>query len=144
MGLFGRSKSSSTSKTPQNGKGIFGAPFSGIPPFLPAALTYLEENNCLTLDGFFRTNGDMNTVLAMRMWIESHEGAIDFGQFFMTNCRSKGPALYAHDVSSLVKSYFRDLTEPAFPFIIYNALVSAGGLLYFAHFVCCAICSPPC
>lgn len=65
-------------------------------------------------------------------WVFYQEGNPDMVETMKTGIEKKGnqyffsPSYEPHDVATVIKNYFQDLEEPAFPFSLYKSFVTCS------------------
>lgn len=98
---------------------VFGSPLGSgrngkdIPPLVLQTIRYLANPQILSLKGIFRLSG-------AKAEIDRLKAAVDKGQ----DAKLNDPNVAPHDVSTMLKQFFRELPQPLIPFALYTPLMS--------------------
>lgn len=88
----------------------------------------------LFIEGIYRKSGSLAVVKKMRNLIEQTDGnnllINGFKKFCLDPERISFDDVQAHVMTTLVKSFFRELTEPLITFELYENFINVSGLNY--------------
>ncbi|CAB1341458.1 unnamed protein product [Coregonus sp. 'balchen'] len=106
----------------ENRKGIlFGVGFSLLPrdrpdevPFVVQLCTAEIESRALTLQGVYRISGSKPRIQKLCQVFETQRDQVDLSE------------LSPHDVTSVLKHFFKELPEPLLTFDLYNDFIGVG------------------
>ncbi|KAI4882408.1 hypothetical protein NFI96_025175 [Prochilodus magdalenae] len=100
---------------------LFGVEFSSLPreqpqdiPFIVQRCTEEIESRALTVQGVYRVSGSKPRILKLCHAFETQKDQVDLSD------------LSPHDISSVLKYFFKDLPEPLLTFDLYNDFISVG------------------
>ncbi|MCI4391825.1 hypothetical protein PGIGA_G00138950 [Pangasianodon gigas] len=100
---------------------LFGVEFSVLPrepphdvPFIVQRCTEEIESRALTVQGVYRVSGSKPRILKLCHAFESQKDQVDLSD------------LSPHDITSVLKLFFKDLPEPLLTFDLYNEFINAG------------------
>lgn len=87
-----------------------------IPRLVDETINYLEENNCVNVEGLFRLAGSNDLVLEMK---RSYDQGIPVHLSAVEN---------PHNIACLLKLYLRELPQPLFTFEFYDCFIAADSI----------------
>ncbi|MCJ8746059.1 hypothetical protein PDJAM_G00137540 [Pangasius djambal] len=100
---------------------LFGVEFSVLPreqphdvPFIVQRCTEEIESRALTVQGVYRVSGSKPRILKLCHAFETQKDQVDLSD------------LSPHDITSVLKLFFKDLPEPLLTFDLYNEFINAG------------------
>lgn len=110
--------SSSAAVNPSIGDGrIFATPLSNdpknVPKFLLSAMDYLGKHGS-QIEGLFRISGDAGKIKLLRARIDDGDSDIKYEEHGV------------HEVSGIIKLYFREMPEPLLTFEYYDMFLATG------------------
>ena len=88
-----------------------------VPPLVSACINYLQQEENLQAEGIFRISGNMSHIL-------------DLKKKYSRNCRLELQGLEndVHDVSGLLKLWFREMEDPMLTFQLYDVFIEVAKL----------------
>ncbi|XP_060798527.1 GEM-interacting protein isoform X2 [Neoarius graeffei] len=100
---------------------LFGVEFSTLPreqpqdvPFIVHRCTEEIESRALTVQGVYRVSGSKPRILKLCHAFETQKDQVDLSD------------LSPHDITSVLKLFFKDLPEPLLTFELYNDFINTG------------------
>ncbi|XP_058234436.1 rho GTPase-activating protein 29 [Hemibagrus wyckioides] len=100
---------------------LFGVEFSMLPrdqpqdiPFIVQRCTEELESRALTVQGVYRVSGSKPRILKLCHAFETQKDQVDLSD------------LSPHDITSVLKLFFKDLPEPLLTFDLYNDFINTG------------------
>ncbi|KAM9494040.1 GEM-interacting protein [Clarias gariepinus] len=100
---------------------LFGVEFSMLPreqpqdvPFIVQRCTEEIESRALTVQGVYRVSGSKPRILKLCYTFETQKDQVDLSD------------ISPHDITSVLKHFFKDLPEPLLTFDLYNDFINLG------------------
>ncbi|XP_076866132.1 GEM-interacting protein isoform X2 [Brachyhypopomus gauderio] len=103
---------------------LFGVEFSQLPreqahdiPFIVQVCTREIETRALTVQGVYRVSGSKPRILKLCYTFETQKDQVDLSD------------VSPHDITSLLKHFFKELPEPLLTFDLYSDFISVGKVI---------------